>query len=137
MKSKVDPEKVRQQHAQAAFGAYAKRRGLNKTWEQLDAESRAGWLEAVDEVACALLADLDAEETFIMLLKQAMRDALAEDHISQLLTQFTGRGGLPGKIRLIVAPDRDTPGTSARHWARPTMTLSFHVSCSTRRVWRP
>ena len=38
---------------------------------------------------------------------------------------------------LIVAPDRDTPGTSARHCARPTITLSRHVSCSTCRVCRP
>ena len=38
---------------------------------------------------------------------------------------------------LIVAPDRDTPGTSARHWARPTITLSRQVSCSTSRVCRP
>ena len=38
---------------------------------------------------------------------------------------------------LIVAPERDTPGTSARHCARPTMTLSFQVSCSTSRVCLP
>ena len=38
---------------------------------------------------------------------------------------------------LIVAPDRDTPGTSARHCARPTTTLSRQVSCSTWRVCRP
>ena len=38
---------------------------------------------------------------------------------------------------LIVAPDRDTPGTSARHWARPTVTASGQRSCSACRVWRP
>ena len=38
---------------------------------------------------------------------------------------------------LMVAPDRDTPGISARHWAAPMMTLSLHVSCSMGRVCLP
>jgi len=36
----------------------------------------------------------------------------------------------------IVAPDRDTPGTSARHWVRPMTRVSFQVtssSCQSRR----
>lgn len=106
MKKQPDPEITRQQYAQAAFRAYANRRGLNKAWEQLDAESRAAWCEVVDEVCTALIGTLDSEATFLMLLKQAMRDALTDDHITQLLTMFTGRGGLPGKIRLIVAPEK-------------------------------
>jgi hypothetical protein len=106
MKSKVDPQKAREQNAAAAFRAYANKRGLNKTFEQLDADAKEAWCEAADEVAAAILGTLDSEETFIALLKMAMRDALTEDHITQLQTQFSGRGGLPGKIRLIVAPDR-------------------------------
>lgn len=106
MRSHVDPQKARESYARAAFCAYAKRRGLNKTWEQLDADSKAAWCEATDEVAAALVSTLEEEETFLMLFKMAMRDALTDDHISQLVTAFTGRGGIPGKVRVIVAPDR-------------------------------
>jgi hypothetical protein len=105
-RSKVDPERAREQYAAAAFRAYAARRGLNKTWEQVDADSREAWKLASDEVASAILGTLDQEETFLAFLKLAMRDALTEDHISQLVTMFVGPGGLPGKVRLIVTPDR-------------------------------
>ena len=48
------------------------------------------------------------------------------------------RGSSPrNRPALMVAPDRDTPGTSARHWARPTTTASRQVSCSTSRFCRP
>jgi len=106
VRSKVDPEKAREQWAAAAFGAYAKKRGLNKSWEQLDADSRAAWCEAVDEMHGSFFADLEEQDTFITMLKLAMRDALTEDHITQLVTAFAGRGGIPGKVRLIIAPDR-------------------------------
>jgi hypothetical protein len=105
-RSKVDPERAREQHAAAAFRAYATRRGLNKTWDQLDAESRDAWKVAADEVSSAVWAKLDQEETTLAILKLAMRDALTDDHISQLVIMFTGPGGLPGKVRLIVAPER-------------------------------
>lgn len=103
MRSKVDPAKAREQTAAAAFRVYAQHKQFNKTFDQLDAESREAWM--LDEVAAAILGTLDQEETFIAFLKLAMRDALTEDHISQLVTQFT-TGGLPGKVRLIIAPDR-------------------------------
>lgn len=105
MRSKVDPAKARAQTAAAAFRQYARAKGLNKTWDQLDAESREAWMLASDEVASAILGTLDQEETFLAFLNLAMRDALTEDHITQLVTQFTA-GGLPGKVRLIIAPDR-------------------------------
>ena len=105
MRSKVDPAKAREQYAAAAFRAYAAHKQLNKTWEQLDAESREAWMRASDEVGAAILGTLDQEETFLAFLKLAMRDALTEDHISQIVTQFQA-GGLPGKVRLIIAPDR-------------------------------
>jgi len=35
----------------------------------------------------------------------------------------------------IVAPDRDTPGTSARHWARPMTRVSRQVTSSSCRFW--
>ena len=38
---------------------------------------------------------------------------------------------------LMVAPERDTPGTSARHCARPTMSPSRQVSCSACRFCLP
>lgn len=103
---KPDPQVARERYAQAAFRAYAAKRGLNKTWEQLDAEGKAAWCEAADEVASAVVSTLEQEETFLMLLKLAMRDALTDDHITQLQTAFVGRGGIPGKVRLIVCPDR-------------------------------
>ena len=37
----------------------------------------------------------------------------------------------------MVAPDRETPGTSASVWAMPTTTASRQVSCSTSRLCRP
>lgn len=106
MKSQLDPQKAREQYAQAGFSAYAKRRSLNKTWEQLDADAREAWCEAADAIGSAYVATLDDEATFLMLLKMAMRDALTEDHITQLQTMFAGRGGLPGKVRILIAPDR-------------------------------
>ncbi len=112
MKRKVDPEVARQQNAEAAFRVFAKAKGLNKEWSQLDAESKEA--QASDEIAASILAELDQEETFIALLKMAMRDALADDHISQLQSMFVGRGGLPGRVRIIVAPDRMT-----RQYAEP------------------
>lgn len=106
MRSKVDPDKARTQYAQAAFSVYARKRNLNKTWEQLDAESKEAWKAAADEINSAILSTLDEEETFLLMLKLAMRDALQDDHISQLVTMFVGRGELPGKVRLIIAPER-------------------------------
>lgn len=106
MRSEVDPQKARDQHAQVAFRAYARALTLNKEWSQLAADTREAWCCAADDIASALFAMLDGEETFLLMLKLAMRDALTEDHISQLVTQFTSAGGLPGRVRLIVAPDR-------------------------------
>lgn len=106
MRSKVDPAKARAQNAAAAFRVYALEKGINKTFDQLDAQSREAWMRASDEVAASILGTLDEEETFLAFLKLAMRDALTEDHISQLVTMFVGPGGLPGKVRLIIAPDR-------------------------------
>lgn len=105
-RKKADPQKAREQYAQAAFGAYARRRKLNKTWEQLDAEAKDAWCEAADEVNSAIVSTLDQEETFFLMLKLAMKDALTDDHISQLITMFVGRGGLPGKVRIIIAPEK-------------------------------
>jgi hypothetical protein len=105
MKSTVDPAKAREQMAQAAFRAYSRRTGISKEWHQLPVESREGWMLACDEIGSAIVGTLDQEETFFVFLKLAMRDALTEDHITQLVTQFV-TGGLPGKVRLIVAPDR-------------------------------
>lgn len=106
MKKKVDPEIARQRNAEAAFRVYAKTKGLNKEWSQLDAASKEAWCQASDEIASSLFAELDEEETFLLMLKLAMRDALTDDHISQLQTMFVGRGGLPGRVRIIIAPDR-------------------------------
>lgn len=108
MKSKVDPEKVREQNAAAAYGAFAARKGISKEWHQLDADSRDAWKVATDVIAGSILSKLDEEETFLVILKLGMRDALLEDHISQVTTQFvTGNVLIPtGKIRLIIAPDK-------------------------------
>jgi len=35
----------------------------------------------------------------------------------------------------IVAPDRETPGTSARHWVSPMISVSFQVTSSSCRFW--
>ncbi|MCY1393120.1 hypothetical protein D9M71_80070 [compost metagenome] len=32
---------------------------------------------------------------------------------------------------MMVAPDREVPGISARHWAQPTLRASFQVMSST------
>jgi len=106
MRSKVDPKRARENYARVAFAAYAKKKQLNKTWEQLDADSREAWCCATDEALSSFSGTLDQEETFLLMLKLAMRDALTEDHISQLVTMFVGAGGLPGKVRLIIAPDK-------------------------------
>lgn len=104
MRSKLDPGKVRDNYAQAGFRAYALRRGLNKTWEQLDADTKEAWRCAVDEIGSAYTAELESEETFLLMVKLAMRDALTEDHISQFVTKFRG-AGLPGKVRILIAPE--------------------------------
>lgn len=108
MKSKVDPQKVRDQNAAAAYGAYASRKGISKEWHQLDADSRDAWMIATDVIAGSLLATLDEEETFLVMLKLGMRDALLEDHMSQIVVQFvTGNVLIPtGKVRLLIAPDK-------------------------------
>lgn len=108
MRSKVDPERVREDRAAAAFRRYAIAKKLNKEWAHLDAESKEAWKQAGDEVAASLFAELEEEEVFITFLKLGMCDALKEDHISQLVTQFIAPGplGISGKVRLIIAPDR-------------------------------
>ena len=100
---KPDPEKVREQRAEAAFIAYAKSKGLNKSWLHLDAESKKAWKCASDEIASAILSELDGEETFLAMLKMAMQDAVMEDHITQLKTAFSAAPTRP--IRLIVCPE--------------------------------
>ncbi len=35
----------------------------------------------------------------------------------------------------IVAPERDTPGISARHWVMPMMIVSLRVTSASCRVW--
>lgn len=107
MKSKVDPQKAREQWAQVAYRAYAASMKLNKGWSQLAAETKEAWCRASDDMSSALVATLDQEETFIFFLKLAMRDALTEDHISQLVTIFNPSSLVPpGKVRLIIAPDK-------------------------------
>ena len=49
----------------------------------------------------------------------------------------SGRSSPRNRPALMVDPDRDTPGTSARHCAMPTSRPSRQVSCSTWRVCLP
>ena len=49
----------------------------------------------------------------------------------------SGRSRPRTRPALMVAPDRDTPGISARHCATPTKRPSFQVSCSTWRFCLP
>ncbi|MNP64319.1 hypothetical protein D3C76_1598050 [compost metagenome] len=36
---------------------------------------------------------------------------------------------------MMVAPEREVPGTSARHWAQPTLRACFQVMSSTLSAW--
>ena len=69
---------------------------------------------------------------FFAIAAQLMRRVLVE---SARATARLKRGGNLLEVTwddgLMVAPEREVPGTSARHWAQPTLRASFQVMSST------